>query len=178
MIQQCEASDPDHPLCEEIAPDDLLLQVWWSSIRKPYHYPIISQIYVCPPPPPLFNDKTSVAPPPEHQKKCYPSPRMCRPYCIIWVLLLSVYSSHSPTVLPNSSSHLIDPTPTVESIGMWHLTQPPMWKISNSPSQCDKFLVAPYSVSPRKIPVLSVNSLFWFTDFCRIFGFDGNLKVW
>ena len=87
--------------------------------------------------PPLFNDKTCVAPPPEHQIKCYPPSKNVPPILYnIGATSLSILP-HSPTVLPHSSFHLIDPTPTVESIGMWHLTQPPMWKISNSPSQCD-----------------------------------------
>ena len=91
VIHNCKAvplihkmRDPDHPLSE----------VRWSSIVKRViqiiHFVkrllqmifflksydpasgshiIIAQIYVWPP---LFNDKTCVAPPPEHQIKCYP----------------------------------------------------------------------------------------------------------
>ena len=35
MVQHCEASYPDHPLREEIAPDDLLLEVYdWTNDKQ------------------------------------------------------------------------------------------------------------------------------------------------
>ena len=67
---------------------------------------------------------------PRHKKTvrstlCYPPSRNVQPILYsIGATSLSILPPFS-NCPPHSSSHFIDPTPTIESICMWHLTQPP-----------------------------------------------------
>ena len=141
VIHNCKAvplihkmRDPDHPLSE----------VRWSSIVKRViqiiHFVkrllqmifflksydpasgshiIIAQIYVCPPTLQWQNMccPTSRAP----NQVLSPSKNVPPILYNIGATSLSILP-HSPTVLPHSSSHLIQTTPTVATICMWHLT--------------------------------------------------------